>query len=81
MPLPPSPTAILVVDDDRDLREILADCLQDEGYDVATACDGRDALEQLAYRAFAVVVTDTPCRCWTAGRGASPSTAPATRPR
>jgi CheY-like chemotaxis protein len=38
---------ILIVDDDRDVREILAAILSDEGYDVGLATDGLDALEQL----------------------------------
>jgi two-component system chemotaxis response regulator CheY len=40
-------TRILVVDDDRDIREILHEALADCGYTVAEAIDGRDALEQI----------------------------------
>ena len=36
---------ILVVDDDADLRESLAFLLTLKGYDVVTACDGREALQ------------------------------------
>jgi len=39
--------AVLVVDDDYDLRETLSDVLQDEGYSVATAPDGRVAIDYL----------------------------------
>jgi CheY-like chemotaxis protein len=39
--------AVLVVDDDFDLRETLADVLQDEGFTVATAADGLAALDYL----------------------------------
>jgi CheY-like chemotaxis protein len=39
---------ILVVDDDRDIREMLAQTLEDEGYAVRTATDGRDAMRLLA---------------------------------
>jgi CheY-like chemotaxis protein len=38
---------VLVVDDDRDIRESLADLLGDEGYRVVTASDGQEALEIL----------------------------------
>jgi CheY-like chemotaxis protein len=38
---------ILVVDDEDDLRECFADVLRAEGYDVRTARNGRDALEQI----------------------------------
>ena len=38
---------IMVVDDDRDIRESLADVLQDEGYQVVGASNGQDALDQL----------------------------------
>jgi CheY-like chemotaxis protein len=39
--------SILVVDDDRDLRTTVAQVLQDEGYQVAEAANGREALERL----------------------------------
>ena len=39
---------ILVVDDDSDLREAVADVLRDEGFDVITAAGGRQALDLLA---------------------------------
>ena len=38
---------VLVVDDDPDIRESLSDVLTDEGYQVVTAVDGRDALVKL----------------------------------
>jgi CheY-like chemotaxis protein len=38
---------ILVVDDDRDIRETLTDVLQDEGFKVVSAANGRDALSYL----------------------------------
>src|SRR3712207_1078712 len=41
---------ILLVDDDEDIREALASLLQDEGYQVACAANGRDALDWLAGR-------------------------------
>jgi CheY-like chemotaxis protein len=38
---------VFVVDDDRAIRESLADLLGDEGYTVVTAQDGQDALNKL----------------------------------
>ena len=38
---------VLIVEDDNDLREIYADVLRDEGWEVATASDGLEALALL----------------------------------
>jgi DNA-binding response OmpR family regulator len=38
---------ILVVEDDDDIRHLLADALQEAGFAVATALDGFDALDQI----------------------------------
>ncbi len=38
---------VLLVDDEPDIREVLADALSWEGYDVATAANGREALRIL----------------------------------
>jgi len=38
---------VLVVDDDPDLRELLAEALREEGYTVASASNGREALDLL----------------------------------
>lgn len=38
---------MLVVDDDRDIRDVLTDALEAEGYRVVTAADGQDALDWL----------------------------------
>lgn len=38
---------MLIVEDDRDLREIYADVLRDEGWDVVTAGDGIEAIALL----------------------------------
>jgi CheY-like chemotaxis protein len=38
---------ILVVDDDAEIRESIADLLRDEGYQAIVAAHGREALEQL----------------------------------
>jgi CheY-like chemotaxis protein len=39
---------VLVIDDDADIRESLREALEDAGYDVTTACNGREGLERLA---------------------------------
>jgi CheY-like chemotaxis protein len=52
------PTHILVVDDDFDLREAVADILRDEGFDVVEASNGAEALEQVARRKPDVMVLD-----------------------
>jgi two-component system response regulator MprA len=38
---------VLVVDDDRDIRDVLTDALEAEGYTVVTAADGQEALDWL----------------------------------
>ncbi|HET9156540.1 MAG TPA: response regulator [Myxococcaceae bacterium] len=43
------PFSILVVDDDRDIRETLMEVLLDDGRAVTPATDGSDALEKLAH--------------------------------
>ena len=43
----PTDRPILVVDDDADVREAVRDTLQDEGYPVAEASDGTEALRYL----------------------------------
>jgi CheY-like chemotaxis protein len=39
---------VLVVDDDSDIRSVMSDLLIDEGYQVRTAVNGRDALATLS---------------------------------
>jgi CheY-like chemotaxis protein len=39
--------SILIVEDEDDVRHVLADVLQDAGFAVATAIDGFDALDQI----------------------------------
>lgn len=38
---------ILVVDDEPDVRNFLAACIEDAGFNVDTACDGAEALDKL----------------------------------
>lgn len=46
-PAPHSDCTVLVVDDDDELREALAELLQDEGLEVAMASNGLEALDYL----------------------------------
>lgn len=39
--------ALLIVEDDADIRQNLAEILRDEGHEVETACNGAEALEHL----------------------------------
>jgi CheY-like chemotaxis protein len=39
---------VLVVEDDRDIRESVVEVLQDAGYTVSAAADGREALDLIA---------------------------------
>lgn len=39
---------VMIVDDERDIRDTLEEFFRDEGFDVATAANGVEALEQLA---------------------------------
>src|SRR5689334_9190414 len=52
------PTRILVVDDDPLILGLVAEILQDEGYEVTTARNGAEALARVAETLPAVVVTD-----------------------
>ena len=39
---------VLIVDDEVDLRDILREAFQDEGFAVEVACDGAEAMQRLA---------------------------------
>jgi two-component system, NtrC family, response regulator AtoC len=56
--MPDSKTNILLVDDEDALRGVVAERLVDEGFEVAQAASGEEALEQLQGFAFDVVVSD-----------------------
>jgi len=49
---------VLVVDDDRDVREILFTVLQQRGISVDSAMNGREALDLIAQHQYMVVVLD-----------------------
>jgi len=57
-----SPThAVLVVEDDRDIRQLFAEALRDEGYLVAEVRDGAEAIGMLApntHNMFCVMLLD-----------------------
>ncbi len=55
---PSEPGRLLVVDDEANAREALAELLGDEGYETRTAGDGREALEILERWTPDVVLTD-----------------------
>jgi CheY-like chemotaxis protein len=50
--------AILVVDDEPEIREMLAEILRGADHEVTTAASGREALARIAVERFDVVVTD-----------------------
>lgn len=54
------PAGILLVEDDRDVREAIAEVLEEEGFQVSRARTGVDALEQLgkSHRLPAAIVLD-----------------------
>ena len=58
-PVPvPERKHILIVDDDPDIRDLLADILVDAGYSVNRAGDGAEALEALGSMSTAAVLLD-----------------------
>jgi two-component system response regulator FlrC len=56
------PLPVLIVEDDRDLREALTDTLQLAGYEVRVAEDGSAALKVLAAEPVGLVVSDVQMR-------------------
>src|SRR5271155_4754372 len=56
---------ILVVDDEADIRELVAGILSDEGYAVRTAADSEEALASLRARKPSLIVLDI----WMQGGG------------
>ncbi len=49
---------VLVVDDTKNIRVLLAKCLEMQGYAVATAGDGREALERISKQDFDLIFLD-----------------------
>jgi CheY-like chemotaxis protein len=52
------PRRVLVVDDDVEIRESIAEVLAEAGYDVALAANGREALEEMARTPVCAVLLD-----------------------
>jgi two-component system response regulator PilR (NtrC family) len=50
--------SVLIVDDEADLRELIADSLACDGFDVAQAAGGREAIERLKSYAYDCLVVD-----------------------
>jgi two-component system response regulator AtoC len=50
--------SILIVDDERGIREFIAEALRDAGHDTVAAGDGAEALGHLRERAFDLLITD-----------------------
>jgi two-component system response regulator PilR (NtrC family) len=51
-------TSILIVDDERSMRDFLKILLTKEGYEVSTASGGHQALEQIAKQSYDLIITD-----------------------
>ena len=51
-------SAILVIDDDASVREVVSEMLRLEGHEVTIAENGREATAMLADREFDLVITD-----------------------
>lgn len=49
---------VLIVDDEEVIRDVCSQILEAEGYEVSTACNGREALREVSENEFDVVVTD-----------------------
>jgi CheY-like chemotaxis protein len=51
-------TRILVIEDEKDVRELLADILTDEGHEVEISSNGREGLKAFKDSTFDLVFTD-----------------------
>jgi two-component system OmpR family response regulator len=51
-------TSVLVADDTKNIRSLVARCLALEGYEVSEAVDGRQAIDMLLSRAYGLALID-----------------------
>ena len=49
---------VLIVDDEQNMRRTLNDILEDEGYDVATAATGEEAIELCSENDYEIILMD-----------------------
>lgn len=49
---------ILIVDDEKDIAELISDVLVDEGFETVTTYDGEDALEKIKKNTFDLILLD-----------------------
>ena len=56
--MPTFQPSVLVVDDEADLRELIADSLSGDGFETTQASDGGDAIARLKTFAFDAIVVD-----------------------
>ena len=54
----PSPIQVLIVDDEKPIRDVIADILKEEGYQVESAADGDEAMEILERHPADILITD-----------------------
>ena len=54
----PAPASVLVIDDDPDVREFIVVALEEQGYRVRQASDGREGLAELARKPADLIVID-----------------------
>ncbi len=56
---------ILVIDDEENIRSVISEILEDEGYEVETASDGNEGLDKASNGDFDLVILDV----WLPGMG------------
>ena len=49
---------ILIIDDNDQFREMLRKCLESEGYEVVTACDGKEGIDLYHKELTDLIITD-----------------------